>query len=48
MALGTFNLFHIDMLGMEQGFVDFFARALSMTFVAYSLAYNDFSMPLRN
>ena len=48
MALGTLNLLHIDMLGMEQRFVDFLARSFSMTFVAYFLAYNDFSMPLRN
>ncbi len=48
MALGTLNLLHINMLGMEQGFVDFLARALSMTFVAYFLAYNYFPMPFRN
>jgi len=48
MALGAFDLFHIHVLGMEHGFVDFFARTLSMTFVANLLAYDDLSMPGRD
>ncbi len=47
MALGAFDLFHIHMLGMEYGFVDFFARALSMTFVTHLLTDDNFSMPGR-
>jgi len=48
MALSAFDLFHVYMLGMENGFVNFFARALGMTFVAHLLTNDDLSMPSRD